>query len=81
MDNVVSLNSYDYWWNNILASTCNVTDKLMSNMRYLTETVFISKAIKFHFKGSYDKQNLLLLTNSCELYESRESSFLKFYMK
>ena len=30
----------------------------ISSMRFLNEIIFILKAIKSHFKGSYDKQNL-----------------------
>ena len=43
--------------------------------------MFILKAIKSHFKGSYDKQNLTLEVISFEIYETREDSFHKFHMK
>ena len=33
----------------------------MSAMHFLIEIMFILKAIKSHFKGSYDKQNLTLV--------------------
>ena len=33
----------------------------MSTTHFLTEIVFITKAIKFHFNGSYDKQKLSLV--------------------
>ena len=33
----------------------------VSTMRFLIEIMLILKAIKTHFKGSYDKQNLTLV--------------------
>ena len=33
----------------------------VSTMRFLIEIMFVLKAIKSHFKGSYDKQNLTLV--------------------
>ena len=42
----------------------------MSTMRFLIEIMFILKAIKYHFKGSYDKQNLTLVDISYEVYET-----------
>ena len=49
----------------------------MSAMRFLNEIMFILKAIKSHFKGSYDKQNLTLVVISY----NAEGSFHKFHMK
>ena len=43
----------------------------MSTMCFLIETIFILKAIKSHFKGSCDKQNLTLVVISYENYETR----------
>ena len=43
--------------------------------------MFILKAIKSHFKGSYDNQNLTLVVMSYEIYELAEVSFHKFHMK
>ena len=43
----------------------------VSTMRFLNEIIFVLKAIKSHFKGSYNKQNLTLVVNSNEMYEIR----------
>ena len=43
----------------------------MSTMRFLSEIMFVLKAIKSHFKGSYNKQNLTLVVISYEIYETR----------
>ena len=43
----------------------------VSTMRFLPEILFILKAIKSDFKGSYDKQNLTLVIVSFEIYETR----------
>ena len=43
----------------------------MSTMRFRIEIMFILKAIKSHFKGPYDKQNLTLVVISYEIYETR----------
>ena len=43
----------------------------MSAMRFLVEIMLILKAIKSHFKGSYDKQNLIFMVISYEIYETR----------
>ena len=40
-------------------------------MRFLFKIIFILKSIKFHFKGSYDKQDLTLVVISYEEYNSR----------
>ena len=41
----------------------------LSAMGFLIEILFILKAIKSHFKRSYDKQNLTLVVISYEIYE------------
>ena len=59
---------------NTLARTGNVINNVRVTMRFLTEIMFTLKAIKldkFDFKGSYDKQNLTIVVNSCEIYETR----------
>ena len=43
----------------------------VSTMRVLLEILSILKAIKFNFKGSYDKENLSHVAISCELYDTR----------
>ena len=43
----------------------------VSTMGFLHEIMFILKAIKIHFKRSYDKQNLTLVVVSHEIYETR----------
>ena len=50
----------------------------LSAMRFLLEILPNLKAIKSHFKGSYDKQNLTRVVISNEIYEG---SFHKFNMK
>ena len=45
----------------------------MSTMHFHIEIILILKAIRSHFKGSYDKQNLTLLIISYEIYETPES--------
>ena len=42
----------------------------MLTMRFLFELLFILKAIKSNFKGSYDKTNLTLVVISYEIYET-----------
>ena len=61
---------YDHTCNNILARTRNVIYNAHSAMRFLLEILFILKAIKSHFKGSYDKENFTLVTISYEFYET-----------
>ena len=46
----------------------------VSAMLFLLEIMFISKAIKSHFKESYDKQNLTLVVSSYEIYETHVRS-------
>ena len=54
----------------------------ISPVRFLNEIMFILKAIKSHFKGSYDKENLKLVVISYENYEIRQRlRFHKFHMK
>ena len=43
----------------------------VSTMCFLNEIMLSLKAIKSHFKGSYDKQNLTLVLISYEIYETR----------
>ena len=40
-------------------------------MRFVIELMFILMAIKYYFKGPYDKQNLTFVINSYEIYETR----------
>ena len=40
-------------------------------MRVVIEIMFILKAIKFHLKGLYDKQDLILVVILYEIYETR----------
>ena len=44
--------------------------KSVSTPQFLIEIMFIFKAIKSYFKGSYDKQNLTLVVTSYEIYET-----------
>ena len=44
----------------------------VSTMCFLIEILLILNAIKSHFKGSYDKQNLTLVVISYEIYETRQ---------
>ena len=41
----------------------------LSTMCFLPEIMFVLKAIKSHFRGSYNKQNLTLKVISHEIYE------------
>ena len=53
----------------------NVTTSLtmiMSIMHFLIGIMFILKAIKFNFIGSYDKQNLTLMVISYEIFETSQ---------
>ena len=52
----------------------------VSTMRFLIGILFILKAIKSQFKGSYDKQNLTLVVILYEIYEmtARSASFINF---
>ena len=43
----------------------------VSTMHFLSEIIFILKAIKSDFKGSCDKQNHSLVVISYEIYETR----------
>ena len=53
--------------------------KSMSKMRFLNEIIFILKAIKSQFKGSYDKQNFTLVVILYEIYEnSPKARFINF---
>ena len=42
----------------------------VSTMPFHIELMFILKALKSRFKGSYDKQNLTLVVISYEIYET-----------
>ena len=53
------------WYAHITSLTTSV-----SATHFLTKVMFILKAIKSHFKGSYDKQNLTLVVISYEIYET-----------
>ena len=44
----------------------------VSTMCFLIEIMFILKAIKSHFKRSYDKQNLTLVVILFEIYETSQ---------
>ena len=57
--------------NNTLARTRNVIEYVHVNNHFLEEIILLLKAIKSHFKGSYDKQNLTLVVISYEIYETR----------
>ena len=62
--------------NNTLARRRNVIDNVRVNNAFLIEIMIILKAIKFQFKGPYDKQNLTLVVISNEIYET--SRFINF---
>ena len=57
--------------NNTMARRRNIIDNVHVNDAFLVEIMIILRAIKFHFKGSYDKQNLTLVVISYEIYETR----------
>ena len=43
----------------------------VSTVRFVIEIMLIYKAIKSHFKGSYDNQNLILVVISYKIYKTR----------
>ena len=47
----------------------------ISAMHFLTDVMFIVKAMKYHFKESYDKQNLACLFISYEINETSQRLF------
>ena len=51
--------------------TGNVIDNVRVNNAFLFEIMIVLKAITFHFKGSYDKQNLTRVVILYEIYETR----------
>ena len=55
---------YDHTRNNTLGRRRIVTDNVCVNNAFLIEIMISLKAIKSHFKGSYDKQNLTLVVIS-----------------
>ena len=48
-------------------------------MCFHIEILFVLNAIKYHFKGPYDKQNLTLVVISYEIYETHQGSFHKVF--
>ena len=59
--------------------TLVIIDNVRFNMRFLIEIMFILKAIKSHFSGSYDKQNLTLVVISyANLKNSPKARFINF---
>ena len=65
--------------NNTLARRRSVIDNVCVNNAFFIEIMFILKAIKSHFRGSYDKQNLTRVVISYEIHET--SPRLEFHMK
>ena len=70
----MSYKSFDHTCNNTLARRRNVIDDVHVNNAFLIEIRIILKAIKSHFKWSYDKQNLTLVVISYEIYETSLNS-------
>ena len=64
--NRMTIRVITFWRVNVASLTTSV-----SIMRFLIKILFILNAIKSHFKGSYDKQNLTLEVISYESYETR----------
>ena len=62
---------YDQTWYNILALRRNVIDNVRVITAFFSWILSIVKAIKSHFKKSYDKQNFTLVVISYEIYETR----------
>ena len=56
--------------NNILAQSGNIIDSVCDTVCFLNEIIFILKRIQFDFKESCDKQNLILMVISYEIYEA-----------
>ena len=53
----------------------------VSTMRFLSEIMLILKAIKSHFSGSYDKQNLHSWSFHMKFMKRAFGEFNKFHMK
>ena len=66
----MSEKSYDHMCNNTVAHRRNIIDKVCVNNTFPIEIIIILKAIKFYFKGLYDKQDLTLVVISYEIYET-----------
>ena len=47
----------------------------LTTMHFLVEIMFILKALKSHFKGQYDKQNLKLVVISYKIYATCRKMF------
>ena len=63
---------YDHTCNNTLAPQIRkAIDNVRVNNAFLIDKMLHLKAIKSHFKGSYDKQVLILVVISYEIYETR----------
>ena len=60
----------------------NVIDNVRVNNAFSFEIMFILKAIKSCFKGSYDEQNLTLVVISYEIYETHQRlvSYISYEM-
>ena len=58
-------------FSNNTALTMSVVTMSVSTTCLLIEIMFILKAIKSYFKGSYDKQKFALLVISYEINETR----------
>ena len=70
----MSEKSYDHTCKfvNTLVRRRSVIDNVCVNKAFLIEIMIILKAMKFHLKGSYDKQNLTQVVISYEIYETRQ---------
>ena len=55
------------WCEHVMSLTTSV-----STVRFRIELMFILKAIKSHFKGSYNKQNRTFVVISYEIYETHQ---------
>ena len=77
----MSLKSYNHTCKYSLARACNVTDKDYVNNAFSYEIMFILKAIKSHFKVSYDKQNIKLVVIQYEIYETSLQSYITLMVK
>ena len=55
------IQSYYHTRNNTLARKFNVIDIVRVNKVFLIQIMFILTAMKSHFQGSYDKQNLIVV--------------------
>ena len=59
------------WREHVTSLTTSVSVMSVMSFLIVIGIMFILKAIKFHFKGSYDQKNFTSVVISYEIYETR----------